>query len=462
VVDSHGTVHGTFISFPYTTGAEVRQLTFLRFSGDTLIMGSVEGTTGVSSHSIAVDQDDCLHMLATVPGEVRYFTGNQDAWSFVTVEGVSSDYCSILVDSEGTVHALYYDTTNVMLKHATLIGGSWSIEALDELHSVDSATLDSDGCVHGCYCSDEGALVYFSNSSGAWESETIDANCIVQMWSASVAVLDGGTRTITYCDELNDNLKMARRGDGEWYVSVLASDAGYSSMAVDSLNNVVVSYISGGSVYFMRIDESGGRMWLSLQSGTQLGTPTAIAADAGGYVHVLYSFSHTSSDPLSMFEEDCLVYATNSRNVPRGPSVLSLSQERDGLRLTWNADGSESSSYDVDGYRIYRGYREGEESLLASVGAGQLEYLDEDVDENLTYYYRVTAHNDDGESLMEYSAQADTADWDWETGVSMSMSDYGLIVAIAVIVLLVALLVMQRNRHRPERISEETVTSEVQ
>ncbi len=215
VVDSHGTVHGTFISFPYTTGAEVRQLTFLRFSGDTLIMGSVEGTTGVSSHSIAVDQDDCLHMLATVPGEVRYFTGNQDAWSFVTVEGVSSDYCSILVDSEGTVHALYYDTTNVMLKHATLIGGSWSIEALDELHSVDSATLDSDGCVHGCYCSDEGALVYFSNSSGAWESETIDANCIVQMWSASVAVLDGGTRTITYCDELNDNLKMARPGDGQ-------------------------------------------------------------------------------------------------------------------------------------------------------------------------------------------------------------------------------------------------------
>ena len=450
VIDSQGTPHGVFIDIWATDSATGTWLSYLTGSGGEWIGGTIEGTEHVSSFSIAIDESDRLHMCAAVPGELRYFTNYELDSSYVVVEEVSADSCKIIVDAAGMVHVLYLDTTLSVMKHATLLDEAWSIESVDDVSMMNSVALGPDGAVYGCYYSDESPLVFFSNSSGDWEFETVDSQCDVQWWSATVALLSDGKPILSYCDQLNQNLKLAFLGfDGDWSVSVLAADAGFASMAVDKFDNAMFSYLSGGSVYYMMYS-GGARMWLAVNSLSQIGSPTAIAADSEGYAHILYRYVYQFPGSQVSMDSDDLVYATNALDVPRGPSGLTISQERGGLRLSWTAD-SGSYSTGVDGYRIYRGVYEGAQSYLATVYAPELAYLDESAEPSTDYYYRVTAFNDDGESLYEQAATVDTVGWNWENG--LSLSDYALVASSVVIAVLVILLLYQRGRYK--RKSEE-------
>jgi len=76
------------------------------------------------------------------------------------------------------------------------------------------------------------------------------------------------------------------------------------------------------------------------------------------------------------------------------------------IRLSWEANNSNES-----GHRIYRsGASMDPENLpvpLATLGANEVEYVDEAVVENSTYFYRVGAFNPFTESVSaEISVQA--------------------------------------------------------
>ncbi len=446
VVDSDGVPHGVFIDMSSAESTTI--LWYLTGSDSTWLSGSITGTEEVGSFSIAIDADDDLHMCAAVPGEVRYFVNYETDSSYSVIESVSADSCKVIVDVDGVVHVLYLDAESSLMKNARLIGGEWAIESVEEVTMMDSVTLGSDGTVHGCFYSDESPLVYFTNSSGDWEFETVDSGCDVQWWSPTVAILSDGTPVLSYGDMLNENVKVGHRVGGEWTISVFASDAGYPSMAVDTYDNLVLCYLSQSSVFVMTSD-AGGLMWLAVNSFNQIGSPTAVATDADGYVHVLYRYSYTlwNQDSSASIDSDSLVYATNSLDVPRGPSGATLSAEREGLRLSWGADNGDYAT-GVTGYRIYRGESEGVQSYLGYVDSSELTYLDESAEPGTDYYYRITAFNEAGESLFESAAVVDTVGWTWETG--MSSSDYGLIVASAIVVVLVVLLVYQKTRHKPQ------------
>jgi|GEM_PF-3405577 DNA-binding beta-propeller fold protein YncE len=76
--------------------------------------------------------------------------------------------------------------------------------------------------------------------------------------------------------------------------------------------------------------------------------------------------------------------------IPTGLAV-SLDAERKGVRLTWNPNAEPN----VVGYRIYRSRTpEGPFELLGSLAANS--YLDQAVEEEKTYYYRVSAYTDSG------------------------------------------------------------------
>jgi len=443
-VDSDGVPHGVFIDTSWAESTPI--LWYLTGSNSTWLSGSITGTEDVGSFSIAIDANDDLHMCAAVPGEVRYFVNYEADSSYSVIESVSADSCKVIVDVDGVVHALYLDAESSLMKHARLIGGEWAIESIDEVAMMDSVTLGSDGTVHGCYYSDESPLVYFTNSSGDWEFETVDSECAVQWWSSTVAILSDGTPVLSYGDVFNENVKVGYRVGGEWAVSVVASDAGYPSMAVDTYDNLVLCYVSQSSVFVVTYD-AGGFMWLAVNSFNQIGSPTAVTTDADGYVHVLYRYSFTLSDPDSSASTDSLVYATNSLDVPRGPNSVTISAERGGLKLSWDADNGDYAT-GVTGYRVYRGESEGAQSYLGYVDSSELTYLDESAEPGTDYYYKITAFNEAGESLFESAAAVDTVGWSWDAG--MSSSDYGLIVASAVIVVLVALLVYQKTRRGPQ------------
>jgi hypothetical protein len=132
---------------------------------------------------------------------------------------------------------------------------------------------------------------------------------------------------------------------------------------------------------------------------------------------------------------------------------VAIHEEIGGLRLTWEPDGGPGHSYDVVGYKIYRGTHEGRETFLRGVLSDTLTYLDEEVDPETTYYYRVTSYNEYGESLLENAGTANTESWDWDKG--LATGDYALIASAIVIVVLVGLLLLQREWYRKKRAEKE-------
>lgn len=452
VIDGAGDPFGVFFDARISEPTGSYSLSYLTAMGDRgWVAGSITGTEGVRSHSLATDDDGTIHMCVALEDEVMYFStvGYSGVagvlWSHEPVDNVQSDYCKVAVDGSGGVHLLYTDTMGPSLRHATRSGADWTVATYEDIQATDAVALGPGNVIHGFYYANGEGLVHFSDSTSGWEFQTVDPSCDAR-WSLSAGVRGDGTPVVVYCDDLNDNMKMAVLVSGEWVIQTLARGVSHASMAIDRYNNTVISYISDGTVSFM-MTQGGAVMWTSVQSGSSLGSPTAITTDPDGYPHMLYRYSRMVQTPTETIERDCLVYATNSRDVPYGPRVVQVSEDWRGLKLTWDADGGEGYSYDVTGYRVYRGIHEGHEVLLASLDSDATTYLDKSVEEGTTYYYKVTSYNDEGESLLEHAASVNTEGWDWETG--LDIKDYALIVSVAAVVVLCALLLMDRVRRRP-------------
>jgi fibronectin type 3 domain-containing protein len=89
---------------------------------------------------------------------------------------------------------------------------------------------------------------------------------------------------------------------------------------------------------------------------------------------------------------------------PLAPQNLVAAAGNDQVSLTWTAPTSNGGSA-ITNYKIYRGTTSGSETLLATVG-NVLAYQDNAVTNGQTYYYRISAVNIVGESVMSGEASA--------------------------------------------------------
>ncbi|UCH89322.1 MAG: right-handed parallel beta-helix repeat-containing protein [Thermoplasmata archaeon] len=87
--------------------------------------------------------------------------------------------------------------------------------------------------------------------------------------------------------------------------------------------------------------------------------------------------------------------STHPRSIPASPSQLSAKAEESFIRITWKLP-LENGGADVTNYRIYKGVSSGVTSFYAESG-GELFYIDEEITKGITYYYRVSALNSEGE-----------------------------------------------------------------
>jgi LPXTG-motif cell wall-anchored protein len=129
-------------------------------------------------------------------------------------------------------------------------------------------------------------------------------------------------------------------------------------------------------------------------------------------------------------------------NVPSAPRSLQIGPGDRQASLIWQPSADDGGS-SVTSYRVYRGISSGAESLLTTLGNVQ-SFVDTDLINNQTYYYKVSAVNAAGESALSM-----------EVSVTPSVPTSGdtdqtfLIVAgIAGIVIVVALafLIMKRKK----------------
>jgi len=90
--------------------------------------------------------------------------------------------------------------------------------------------------------------------------------------------------------------------------------------------------------------------------------------------------------------------------LPGAPTELSATEGDNEVSLVWSTPTGDSCS-PITNYTIYRGTVQNEETLLATIG-NVLSYVDTDVSNDITYYYRVAAKNGVGEGAKSNEASA--------------------------------------------------------
>ncbi len=123
-----------------------------------------------------------------------------------------------------------------------------------------------------------------------------------------------------------------------------------------------------------------------------------------GGVPYYYEVKAINSQPFkSGFSNEAIATPTSTPSVPGNLTAIAGSGK---VTLTWTTPMS-NGGLAINGYKIYRGTASGTEVLLFKINSSsQLSYIDMSVTGGVTYYYRVTAFNNLGQSNFSNEANA--------------------------------------------------------
>jgi hypothetical protein len=232
------------------------------------------GLVGIVT-SIALDSSDKAHVTHydATDDELLHSTNATGSWVSETIDsnGNAGGYSSIAIDPSDDMHVSYIDLAGDDLKYATTSGVSpgtgnctdadWDCETVDSStnnYQLTSIALDSGGWAHIVYYdSTDNDLEYATNASGSWALQTVDNNVNVgSNTSIGIAIDSSDNVHISYSDPSSGVLKYATNRDvspgsgscsnTNWDCETVGSAGSrYSSIALDSSDNVHISYIGG-------------------------------------------------------------------------------------------------------------------------------------------------------------------------------------------------------------------------
>ncbi|MCW4005067.1 MAG: hypothetical protein NWF04_00500 [Candidatus Bathyarchaeota archaeon] len=145
-------------------------------------------------------------------GYLKYAYFDGEGWDSVTVDSDhAGQFSCMAVDADGTIHILYFDTWDNLLKYAFFSPGvGWTIETLlaTGIYGFTSIDLASDGPPVISYGSaDKHELVVASLNSGTWTYTTVDS-AYTGLYT-SIAVDSYGFPHISYYDNSSRSLQYA-------------------------------------------------------------------------------------------------------------------------------------------------------------------------------------------------------------------------------------------------------------
>ena len=209
-------------------------------------------------------------------GDLRFARQSGSQWQIETVDGDSAAaagdgvgaadvglYASLACNPAGTCWISYYDATNGDLKAARRDPGGWVSETVD---SGGGDGIDGDG---------------IDSDVGRYTALALDA---------------GGRPWISYYDQTNGDLKLARRdAAGGWQMETVDSGAG----GVGDVGRHTAIALDGDGAWISYYDATGGDLktahwqdskWLieTVDSAGDVGADTSLALDASGAPHISY------------------------------------------------------------------------------------------------------------------------------------------------------------------------------
>jgi hypothetical protein len=255
-----------------------------------------EGNLG-RYNSLALDGAGHPHISYLSSDGLKYAEWTGSAWEtgIVDLDASTGKYSSLALDEAGDPHISYYDEDTHDLKYAQrLSSGVWQTE-----------TVDTEGDV-GMYTSlvevsDTHRITYYNATSGdlkmalwiegwGWIIENVDTTGDVGKYGSQARY---SNPRISYYDDTTDDLKYARYTETGWITSTVDSDGivgRYCSLAIDGSGNPHISYIDTTNHALKRAQWYPALGWLkeTVNPGPHVYEYTSLALDGDGSPHISY------------------------------------------------------------------------------------------------------------------------------------------------------------------------------
>ncbi len=290
------------ISFHDATGGEIWMAAYNGQTWGTLLV-SGEDYTGLYT-SLALDKNNNTYMsfFDGGIGRLKYAAQNGSAiWLIYNVVDVSDAgmFPSLAFDQDGHAHISYFDDTRDNLMYAYWNNG-WQVSTVDANGDVgiyNDLALDSNGDPRiAYYDSSRGCVKYAFWTVDHWAIEDVDckpAGKSPRGLYTSLALDSSNRPFISYYDSDNGSLKLAYWESG--WVPMLVDNGSnngvdkvglYTSIAIDSANNIHISYYDETDKQLMYARPVGVLQWqITNIGGNQVGKYSAIAIDKNNYAH---------------------------------------------------------------------------------------------------------------------------------------------------------------------------------
>ncbi len=404
-VDKNGTVHIAYYDIFVDGNVTKGRLCHVTNANLSMIETVDFTSTSVPSYpSMVVDSDGFVHISyydSVNSGTPKYATNADGTWKNYTLDSLGNvgQYTAIAVDSTGIVHIVYTflssNPANNVLKYANYS----SVSGLDTESIITGVSAnnqlalmaDSEDNLHLAYY--KGADLNYAKKTGAsWgTSEVVDTSD--QLGGGLAMFVDGqGIIYLTYYDNGLNKLLYANNSDGTWNLQDIALAAGgASAIFVDADGDERIAYIDSTGVGILKYNERRNGIWMFQNVDLEGGSAQiSMAMDSLGRAHISYF------DPIS----NKLKYTT-SIMAPSAPTNLTVNVESTILTLDWQAPVIDGGSSIIE-YRVYRAVDEGDFVYLDSVAAPGLMYVDDGLENGVTYAYYIRAVNSEGTG--EFSA----------------------------------------------------------
>ena len=374
---------------------------WVRETIDTL---NIPNTLTVSSRpSVAIDGQDLIHVAYSHDTEIlKYALFQNGRWEIEIVDDTGNVGlgAELDLDASDSPHIAYFDNDNDALKHARLKDGGWLLETVTGLVNSPQFSMAVDGSDRPsfAYIQSDGSLRYLRWNGTAWSTrEIIDSSGSI---TGPLIEVDSGDRPyVVYRETISQILHLA--------IGVSPSEPAIptSVVAIDGNGYVQLTWAppltDGGS------DILGYRLYRGATPNdlALLAKPGNILQfnDTGLSNGVTYHYAVSAINAAGQGPRSNTISATPAV-VPSAPRNLEASGDDSVVSLSWDPPVDDGGSV-VNGYRIFRSTGTGSPDLLAELGT-VLSHSDTTVENGITYRYKVSALNKEGEGPATPEATA--------------------------------------------------------
>jgi outer membrane protein assembly factor BamB len=346
-VEGSGVIHIAYYDLSTGTLAYASSLTGLWWTKETI------DAPGGDYLSLALDTAGHAHIAYRDEGQsiLKFASNASGGWVTEQVDAGEDvgRYCSLVLDQDGVPQISYYDATNAALKRAFQSDRGWNSQVVDSGGNIVQCrvAVDAEDHVHVAYADrSDVAVRYANNVTGSWVIETVDATGANYPYTyPMVAVDDAGHAHLAYVRQPEGDVIYATNATGQWEFETVAEGAGVGmsdigGIALEGDGAAHISYNTAIDNYpqpptsIMNYATNSSGSWVSetVDTWTQ-----ATSADTG------LALDQNGQPRLAYYRPDGLIYASRDAGEWSFETVDDIGL--DGVSLALDVEGHAHIAY---------------------------------------------------------------------------------------------------------------------